>query len=303
MRSMSLLVRWGGLARYSMAVVVCALVVASGLAGGLQIATGYAHSPAPRSDAGTLPTSSVPPGQGLALRPTPALVRPDAAQPMATGAYVSRTLVLYNDTVVPGNFQPGNGEEPTGIAYEPSNGLIYVVDLIDDNVSVVNPATDEVVATIPTGSALGGIVYDSGTNQVVVADLYPDELTFIDPATNSAVSTLPIPDGAYSLAYDSSMNELFVTAYIDGNVTVVDDATDTIVTTIPVGGQPTSIAFDATLGELFVANSYSSSYNVSVISDTSNSVIANISLGATPYSVLFDPVNQDLYVANLYNVS
>jgi YVTN family beta-propeller protein len=300
---MTVLLPSTGLARISIVVIVCALALTSGLAGSFLVTAGHAPTAGSHVGPASFRASGVSTDREPSVRPASTVGASARANPAGSGAFVGRTLVLYNDTFVRGNFVPGNGFAPTGIAYDPTNGMIYVVDDLNSNVSVIDPALDKVVATIPTGSALGGIIYDSGTNEVVVADLYPTELTFIDPNTNTVSSTLAIPDGAYSLAYDSGMNELFVTPYTTENVTVVDDATEAIVTTITVGENPTSIAYDPVLDELFVSDSQVASPHLSVISDTSNSVVANVTMGATPYSLLYDSTNQDLYVANIFNVS
>jgi len=45
------------------------------------------------------------------------------------GGYVKYTLILLNNTLVNGNFvNTGNAMGPWGIAYDPSNGYIYVTD-------------------------------------------------------------------------------------------------------------------------------------------------------------------------------
>jgi YVTN family beta-propeller protein len=300
---MSKSVNSSGFARNSIVVVVCMLAVVSGLASGFLIEASHPHPATSHTEAGSLTASGALSGRGPGVLPSPTHLPPAASQLSATGANVSRTLVLYNDTFVSGNFIPANGNLPTGVAYDSSNGLVYVVDYLDANVTVFNSTTDEVVATIPTGSPSGGIVYDNGTNQVVVADTAPPGLSFIDPTTNSIVSTLSIPQGAYSLAYDSGKHELFVTGDSTDNVTVVDDATDAVVTTVPVGEEPEAIVYDAALGEVFVADSKYFTDNVSVISDATNTVVATVTLGGTPEALVYDPLDQDVYAINGDNLS
>jgi YVTN family beta-propeller protein len=49
------------------------------------------------------------------------------------------------------------GTEPFGIAYNPTNNSIYVTNLANNTVSVIDAATDEVVSTIPLSSFSGAI--------------------------------------------------------------------------------------------------------------------------------------------------
>ena len=44
-----------------------------------------------------------------------------------------------------------------GVAYDPSNGYIYVADSGSDSVSVINGATNTVIATITVGNGHGGL--------------------------------------------------------------------------------------------------------------------------------------------------
>jgi len=71
------------------------------------------------------------------------------------GGYVKYTLILVNNTLVNGNFVvytgTGNGMGPAGVAYDPSNGYIYVTNVFSGTVSVINGATNAVIATIPVG--------------------------------------------------------------------------------------------------------------------------------------------------------
>ena len=78
------------------------------------------------------------------------------------GGYVKYTLDLINNTLINGNFvNTGNGMGPWGIAYDQSNGYIYVANFYSGTVSVIDGATNTVIATIPVGtgsSPMGGCV-------------------------------------------------------------------------------------------------------------------------------------------------
>jgi len=55
------------------------------------------------------------------------------------GGYVKYTLDLINNTLINGNFvNTGNGMGPWGIAYDPSNGYIYVTNYVSGTVSIIS---------------------------------------------------------------------------------------------------------------------------------------------------------------------
>jgi YVTN family beta-propeller protein len=61
------------------------------------------------------------------------------------------TLDLLNNTLINGNFvNTHNAMEPFGIAYDSSNGYIYVTNGGSDSVSVINGTT--VIANITVGT-------------------------------------------------------------------------------------------------------------------------------------------------------
>ena len=78
------------------------------------------------------------------------------------GGYVKYTLDLVNNTLINGNFvNTSNAMGPLGVAYDPSNGYIYVTNLVSDTVSVINGATNTVIANILVGSepVINGVTY------------------------------------------------------------------------------------------------------------------------------------------------
>ena len=62
--------------------------------------------------------------------------------------YVAQTLVLFNNTLVSGNFLAQNGVGPHGVAYDSAKGEVFVVNVNSNNVSVISDATNTVVATV-----------------------------------------------------------------------------------------------------------------------------------------------------------
>jgi len=88
------------------------------------------------------------------------------------GGYVKYTLDLTNNTLINGNFVTTAGAintmHPLGIAYDPSNGYIYVADAGSDTVSVINGTT--VIATIRVGSEPAGIAYDPSNGYIYVTN-------------------------------------------------------------------------------------------------------------------------------------
>jgi len=88
-----------------------------------------------------------------------------------SGGYVKYTLDLLNNSLINGNFvNTGNGLWPFEIAYDSSNGYLYVTNYYSNNVSVINGATNTFIASIVVGKWPWGIAYDSSNGYVYVAN-------------------------------------------------------------------------------------------------------------------------------------
>jgi len=114
------------------------------------------------------------------------------------------------------------GAYPEGLAYDPSNGYIYVANSWSNTVSVINGANNTVIASIAVGSSPFGVAYDPSNGY-----LYVDEgvnLTVINGATNKIISVINVGSGGWPstiMAYDASNGYLYVSNFILGTVSII----------------------------------------------------------------------------------
>ncbi len=252
---------------------------------------------------------------------------------------VASTLVLFNNTLVSGNFLAANGGAPLfgcvdptrhlvyaisygilslinestyevvggvfvgtnnrGIACNPAANEVFVADAQANLLYVIDAATLTVVAGISVGQQPQAVAYDSGTGQVYVGNSLSNDVTVVEAANRTVVATIPVGSPVWGLAYDSGKGEVFASLGPANTVIVISDITHAVVATVDVGYFPQGLAYDAVDGEVFVANEQSN--NVSVISDASNQVVGGIAAGTGPVAVAFDPVSGTVWVANSYS--
>jgi YVTN family beta-propeller protein len=215
-----------------------------------------------------------------------------ASCPASTGRpVVSCTLVLFNNTIVPGNFLAGNGNTGS-LAYDSATGQIFDVS---DVTTVISDVTNSVVATIPVSGS--SVAYDSAKGEVFISS--GDNISVISDTTDSVVATVPVPGGANALAYDIGKGEIFVVSA--GDVDVISDTTNSLVATIAVTAGLGDIVYDGGKGEVFVTGPSfcyrcASGY-VYAISDSTDLVVANITVGNDPEVLTYDPAQGEIYVA------
>lgn len=99
---------------------------------------------------------------------------------------------------------------PTGLAYDPSRGEVFVANGANNSVSVISDTNDSVVSTVQVGQDPLGLVYDPSTSQVFVADHLGNSISVISDSKDAVVATVDALPGAYGLAYDQSKGEVFV---------------------------------------------------------------------------------------------
>ncbi|HWR73335.1 MAG TPA: YncE family protein, partial [Nitrospirota bacterium] len=139
--------------------------------------------------------------------------------------------------------------------------LIYVTNSGANTVSVINPATGTVTATIPVGTNPYGIAINSVTSKAYVANFGSSDVSVIDIPTNSVATVALTLATPYGVAVNPSNNRIYITDqwnspgdvyYING----ADNTTGTLLGIMPtyshgIAVNPnTNIAYIADWGEV-----------------------------------------------------
>src|SRR2546426_10142355 len=100
------------------------------------------------------------------------------------------------------------GDRPDGIAYNPSNQMVYVTVLgsaynSPGKVAVIDGRTNKVVTNLQVDSNPEAVLYDPADQQVYVTS--SGSVSVIDNA-NKIIKTISVPFSAVALAHDSINN-------------------------------------------------------------------------------------------------
>jgi YVTN family beta-propeller protein len=187
-----------------------------------------------------------------------------------------------------------------GLSARPAQAapFAYVTSYYSNTVSVIDTATNTVVATIPVGNPLGVAITPDGT-KVYVTNNNSGTVSVIATATDTVVgSPIPVGNGPFGVAITPDGTKVYVTNNNSGTVSVIVTATNTVVATIPVGNGPFGVAVAPDGTKVYVANSGSNT--VSVIATATNTVVAAIPVGIGPFGAAVTPDGTKVYVAS-YN--
>jgi len=81
---------------------------------------------------------------------------------------------------------------------DPGRGGVYVANTISSTVSVIDTATNTVVATVPVGFVPVGIAATPDGRKVYVANYESNTVSVIDTAQNVVTATIPVGSNPYA---------------------------------------------------------------------------------------------------------
>ena len=186
-------------------------------------------------------------------------------------------ISIPEGTAANGNSNPLS-IRPTGISYDPSNGLLYVSLHNGSNLIVINPVTNEIVNSLPIASSTD-TAFDSANGSVYVTQ-----------------SQTILKNGHVHGRSKSGQ-----TSSIISNYSIINGVDNQVVLDTSFNGCPSSVVYDSSNHLVYMA--LSSSNKVSIF-DGENNTFTGKSLnvgtcpGVGPNSMVFDPYNGYIYVAN-----
>ncbi len=190
------------------------------------------------------------------------------------------------------------GKFPKYAAVNVASNRIYVSNISDSTVSVIDGALNKVIGTVSVGSLPEGLDVNSSTNMIYVANSAGNSVSVIDGKNNTLVTTVTGMSFPFGVSVNANSNQIYVSNAISNNVVVIDGATNTILTKILVGSSPAGIALNAHTNFLYIANNGSGT--ISEIDCATNTVVNTFTLPSPsqPAFVAVDSKTNRLFVAD-----
>ncbi|MBK7717259.1 MAG: beta-propeller fold lactonase family protein [Gemmatimonadetes bacterium] len=169
--------------------------------------------------------------------------------------------------------EPATDQPPTLSAGAGASGeLVYVTNEDSRDLTVIDAATDSVVATIPVGTRPRGV------------EVSPDGRTVYVALTGSPVPAHHARRGVREAGLGQ----------VQDGVAIVDVATRTTIKTIPAGSDPEEFDLSADGTRLFVSNEDADS--ASIVDLASGRPVANVKVGDEPEGVTVAPDGKTVWV-------
>ncbi len=119
---------------------------------------------------------------------------------------------------------------PSGFVYSictnTRRNKVYAADCVGNRVLAISCATNQVVATIPTGANPLSLCYNSTDDKVYAANYDGGDVTVIDCSSDSVVKTIDLGRNPASLSYNPASGRVFCAGY--DTLMVIDGETDSV---------------------------------------------------------------------------
>ena len=175
----------------------------------------------------------------------------------------------------------------------------YVANLGSNDVSVIDTATNEVIARIPVGEDPDGVAVTPDGLWVYVTNFLSDTVSVIDTGTNTVAATLAVGSGPVGITVTADGAFAYVTNRGVDSVSIIETATNTVAATVEVGAGPNAIAITPDGASAYVTNSFTRNPGmVSVIDTVAGQVDATVAVHRNPNRIAVRPDGRSVYTTN-----
>jgi YVTN family beta-propeller protein len=208
------------------------------------------------------------------------------------GSSVTKGSVSASAQSFAGSVTVGGG--PAHVAINPAGTKAYSANQFANSASVIDVATNTVVATIPL-AAEGYNVLTSPTGDRAYVTTSTGRVYVIDGTTNQLVTTLSVGGAANGLAYHGPSKTLYVSSLGAGTVTAINAQTNTITRTYPVSGMPQRIAVSRDGTEIYIA---SETVGLEILDVASGTRVTVPGVGSGAVGLALSPDQAEIWVTN-----
>ena len=186
----------------------------------------------------------------------------------------------------------------------------YITNQGSNNVSVIDTATNTVVATVAVGTGPYGVAVNPAGTRAYVTNRLSNKYSVIDTFTKTVIATVAVGTNPIGVAVNPAGTRAYVANQRSQNTSVIDTATNTVIATVAPGTQPVQpprgtpdpfgVAVNPAGTRAYVTVT-EFGFNfffgfVSTIDTATNTVISAPSVGSSTSGVAFSPDGTYAYV-------
>ncbi|MFC0435272.1 DUF11 domain-containing protein [Kutzneria buriramensis] len=206
-----------------------------------------------------------------------------------------RRLVVAGTAVV----LAGLGLAAPASAATASGYNAYVTDSRQNQVYVIDTATNAITATIPVGMSPRGVAVTPDGSRVYVTDHGSQQVSVIDPAASAVIATISVPGAPNFVAVSPDGRKAYVSNDGTNQLDVIDTASNTVTNTIQLGSVAAGVTVLTPDGK-FVFVAATGANTVYKIDTGTGSVVSAITT-PRPSALAISPDSAELAAVDIFD--
>ncbi|AND43035.1 MAG: beta-propeller fold lactonase family protein [Bacillota bacterium] len=194
------------------------------------------------------------------------------------------------------------GNHPAHIVFSEDGKYAAVTNNEDNNVTVIDMPSFNVINTVETGKGPHGFRISSDSKRAYIANMGEDTVSVVNLETMKEEKRIKVGTAPVTTGVTSDGKTLVATLNGENALAVVDLATDKV-DKIPVGTGPAQVYIDEKDQFAYVANQGTEedpSSSVTVIDLIAKKATTEIKTGKGSHGVVTSPDNKRVYVTNMF---
>ena len=159
----------------------------------------------------------------------------------------------------------------------------YVANSNSSSVSVIDTASNTVVATVGVGNRPIGVAITPDGSRAYVANSNSNSVSVIDTASNTVVATVAVESYPQGVAITPDGSRAYVANTFSNSISVINTASNTVTATVGVEAAPSAVAITPDGNHVYVTDGSFTFGSVSVIDTVTNTVVATVPVGVRPH--------------------
>jgi DNA-binding beta-propeller fold protein YncE len=195
-----------------------------------------------------------------------------------------------------GHIDFGHGVRPHFPVLDPVSGMLYVTTELDQTVTVVDPKTQKIVGTVPTGqpeSHMLALSHDG--RRGYTANVGPGSVSVLDLVGRKTVAVIPVSGDVQRIAVSVDDKLAFTADQTKPQMAVIDTATNKVKTWVAFPGLGYGAA--ATPDGKWLLVAVPSKDLVAVVDLASMQVARSVEVAKSPQEILIPPDGKVAYVS------
>lgn len=144
------------------------------------------------------------------------------------------------------------GQITTGISFAGSNDTLYVTNMGDNEIGIIDLKARKLINSFPSGGE-SPVNLTSDGQRLFVTNQKSGTLTVLTKE-GKLLKSIATGAGALGIAFDATNNRLYSANRMTGTTTIIDAGTYKVLADLPTGSHPNHVKIDPQTGAVYVLN-------------------------------------------------